>query len=111
MSTQRVMVECSTASRPPCLDFQPAPVLAPITLFARDSAVVGFDFSPKAFGDFAGDAFTAREGDLGFTIANGMPKEGHDIVRMEFLGPRALAVLIFTCISCPYPNLARQEWK
>jgi hypothetical protein len=61
----------------------------------KDSAVVGFDFAPKGFGDFTGDAFIAREGDFGFTVANGIPKEEPDIVRVEFLRPAGTRLSIF----------------
>jgi hypothetical protein len=37
-----------------------------------------------------GDALIAREGDFGFTLPNGEPEEGHDVMRVHFLRDRRI---------------------
>lgn len=76
----------------PLLLFPPQRPVAPLAIEATDVAVVGLDFVPKEFagggnpGDEVGkgDALVTREGDFGFSPANGEPEEGHDIQRVHF---------------------------
>jgi len=76
----------------PLLLKPPQPPLAPLALEPTDVAAVGADFAPKAFGGGGnpadevtrGDALVTREGDFGFSPANGTPIEGHDIERVQW---------------------------
>ena len=74
----------------PVLAFPPQPITAPIALEPADVAVVGLDFAPNSFvGGVVkkGAALVSREGDFGFSKANGTPEAGHDIELVNFSGP------------------------
>ena len=69
------------------LAFPPQAPVAPVGLEPTDVAVVGLDFAPRRFTGgvvHRGAALIAREGDLGFSPANGTPIEGHDIQLANF---------------------------
>jgi glucose/arabinose dehydrogenase len=69
------------------LAFPPQPPVAPLALEAAGVAAVGLDFAPEAFvGGVVrrGAALVAREGDFGFSAANGTPEEGHDVQLVNF---------------------------
>lgn len=103
-------VPCS-AGRPvePLTLFPPQPPVAPLAIEPANVAAVGLDFVPKEFagggnpGDKVGkgDALVTREGDFGFSPANGEPEEGHDIQRVHFLkdGRIVLERFTFNCKS------------
>jgi glucose/arabinose dehydrogenase len=92
---------------PPLLKFPPQPPIAPLAIEPTDVAAVGADFTPKEFagggnpGDKVtkGDALVTREGDFGFSPGNGVPIEGHDIERVQFLkdGGIILERFAFNC--------------
>ena len=68
----------------------PQPITAPLALEPADVAAVGLDFVPNSFvtGPVRrGAALVAREGDFGFSAANGEPEAGHDIELVNFSGP------------------------
>jgi hypothetical protein len=72
------------------LAFPPQPPVAPLALQPADVANVGLDFAPKSFvhGVVKPNAvLLAREGDFGFSPANGTPNEGHDIELINFTKP------------------------
>ncbi len=72
------------------LAFPPQPPVAPLAIEPADVAVVGLDFVPKSFvGGVVkrGAALVSREGDFGFSAANGKPEEGHDIQLVNFSRP------------------------
>jgi hypothetical protein len=74
----------------PVLAFPPQPITAPIALEPADVAVVGLDFAPDSFvGGVVkkGAALISREGDFGFSKANGTPEAGHDVELVNFSGP------------------------
>ena len=74
----------------PVLAFPPQPITAPLALEPADVAVVGLDFVPNSFvaGPVRrGAALIAREGDFGFSAANGVPEAGHDVELVNFSGP------------------------
>ena len=74
----------------PVLAFPPQPITAPIALEPADVAVVGLDFAPGVFvGGVVkkGAALISREGDFGFSKANGTPEAGHDVELVNFSGP------------------------
>ncbi len=74
----------------PVLAFPPQPITAPIALEPADVAVVGLDFAPDSFvGGVVkkGAALISREGDFGFSKANGTPEAGHDIELVNFSRP------------------------
>lgn len=71
----------------PVLAFPPQAVTTPLAALPADVAAVGLDFAPDGFvGGVVkpGAALVSREGDFGFTRANGMPIEGHDIQMVNF---------------------------
>jgi hypothetical protein len=71
----------------PVLAFPPQAITAPIALEPADVAAVGLDFAPNSFAhDIVkrGAALIAREGDFGFSKANGTPEAGHDIELVNF---------------------------
>jgi hypothetical protein len=73
----------------PVLAFPPQPITAPLALEPSDVAVVGLDFVPNSFvtGPVRrGAALVAREGDFGFSTANGTPEAGHDVELVNFSG-------------------------
>jgi glucose/arabinose dehydrogenase len=81
-----------TEDRPvgPVLAFPPQPPVVPLALEPVDVAVVGLDFVPDAFVAGVvkrGAALVAREGDFGFSPANGEPEEGHDVQLVNFSRP------------------------
>ena len=74
----------------PVLAHPPQPITAPLALEPADVAVVGVDFVPEAFvGGIVqrGAALVAREGDFGFSAANGEPEAGHDVELVNFSKP------------------------
>ncbi len=74
----------------PVLAFSPQPITAPLALEPADVAAVGLDFVPDSFvgGPVRnGAALVAREGDFGFSAANGSPEAGHDIELVNFSRP------------------------
>jgi glucose/arabinose dehydrogenase len=85
----------------------PQPPVSPLSIEPADVAVVGLDFAPGAFagggnpGDTVarGDALVGREGDFGFSAANGEPEAGHDIMRVHFLadGRNQRERFVFNC--------------
>lgn len=73
----------------PVLAFPPQPITAPLALEPANVAVVGLDFVPDSFvtGPVRkGAALIAREGDFGFSKANGDPEAGHDVELVNFKG-------------------------
>ena len=71
----------------PLLAFPPQAITAPLAIEPADVAVVGVDFVPDGFVVGLvkrGAALVAREGDFGFSGANGQPEEGHDIQLVNF---------------------------
>jgi len=91
----------------PLLKFAPQPPIAPLALEPANVAAVGLDFAPDSFAGGGntddkvkrGDAFVTREGDFGFSKANGEPEAGHDIERVHFLngGGIQLSRFAFNC--------------
>jgi len=76
----------------PVLARPPQAITAPLALEPADVAIVGLDFVPNSFvhGPVkSGAALASREGDFGFSKANGTPEEGHDIQLINFSGPGA----------------------
>jgi len=74
----------------PVLAFPPQPITVPLALEASDVAIVGLDFVPNSFvhGPVKrGAALAGREGDFGFSKANGTPEEGHDVQLINFSKP------------------------
>src|SRR5881296_2187685 len=74
----------------PVLAFPPQPITAPLALEPADVAIVGLDFVPDSFvhGPVKrGAALAGREGDFGFSKANGTPEEGHDVQLINFSRP------------------------
>src|SRR5712691_891298 len=72
------------------LAFPPQPITAPLALEPADVAIVGLDFVPNSFvhGPVKrGAALAGREGDFGFSKANGIPEEGHDVQLINFSRP------------------------
>jgi len=72
------------------LAFPPQPPKAPLAIEPADVAAVGLDFVPHSFvhGPVRrGAALVTREGDFGFSHANGIPEEGHDIQLVNFSRP------------------------
>jgi glucose/arabinose dehydrogenase len=71
----------------PVLAHFPQAVTAPLAIEPTDVAVVGPDFAPDSFVTGVvkrGAALVAREGDFGFSPANGEPEAGHDIELVNF---------------------------
>ena len=71
----------------PVLAFPPQQITAPLSLEPADVAAVGLDFAPDSFvgGQVQrGAALIGREGDFGFSAANGDPEEGHDVQLVNF---------------------------
>lgn len=74
----------------PVLAGPPQQITAPVALEPADVAAVGLDFVPNSFVHGVvgrGAALIAREGDFGFSAANGDPEAGHDIELVNFSGP------------------------
>jgi len=73
----------------PVFAFFPQQPVAPIALEPSDVAAVGLDFVP---GSFVGGVvkknavLVSREGDFGFSQANGTPEAGHDVELVNFTG-------------------------
>ena len=70
------------------LAFPPQAITAPIAIEPADVAAVGLDFAPDRFATGVvrrGAAFISREGDFGFSGANGEPEAGHDIELANFI--------------------------
>jgi len=79
----------SLAGQPvkPVLAFFPQQPVAPLALEPADVAAVGLDFAPHSFvgGVVKKNAvLVSREGDFGFSQANGTPEEGHDVQLVNF---------------------------
>ena len=79
----------SLAGQPvkPVLAFFPQQPVAPLAIEPADVAVVGLDFAPNSFvgGVVKKHAvLVSREGDFGFSQANGTPEEGHDVQLVNF---------------------------
>jgi hypothetical protein len=86
----KAVVVAEDAPVRPVFDHFPQPPVAPIALEPADVAVVGPDFAPNSFVHgvvHKGAALIAREGDLGFSLANGEPEEGADIQLVNFSKP------------------------
>jgi len=74
----------------PVLARPPQPITAPVALEPANVAVVGLDFVPNSFVNGPvkrGAALLSREGDFGFSAANGEPEAGHDVELVNFSGP------------------------
>ncbi len=74
----------------PVLAFPPQPITVPLALEPADVAIVGLDFVPDSFARGPvkrGAALAGREGDFGFSKANGTPEEGHDVQLINFSKP------------------------
>jgi glucose/arabinose dehydrogenase len=74
----------------PVLDHFPQAPIAPLALEPANVAAVGPDFAPDSFTSGVvkdGAALVAREGDFGFSSANGEPEAGHDIELVNFSKP------------------------
>lgn len=72
------------------LAFPPQPPVAPLALEPADVAAVGLDFVPNSFAQGVvrrGAALVSREGDFGFSKANGTPEAGHDVELVNFSRP------------------------
>lgn len=72
----------------PVLAFPPRPPVAPLALEPADVAAVGLDFAPASFlfGVVKKHAvLLSREGDFGFSPANGNPVLGHDVELINFV--------------------------
>src|SRR2546426_10562011 len=68
----------------------PQPPVAPLALEPSDVAAVGLDFVPESFAHGVvkrGAALVSREGDFGFSKANGTPEAGHDVELVNFSRP------------------------
>jgi hypothetical protein len=91
----------------PILRFPPQLPVAPLAIEPTDVAAVGTDFVPDSFAEGgnpgaivkSGDALVTREGDFGFSPANGDPEAGHDIELVRFLsdGRIKLERWVFNC--------------
>lgn len=71
----------------PVLAFFPQQPVAPLAIEPADVAVVGLDFVPNSFvGGVVKKhgVLVSREGDFGFSQANGTPEEGHDVELVNF---------------------------
>jgi glucose/arabinose dehydrogenase len=74
----------------PVFAFPPQPPVAPLALEPANVAAVGLDFVPKSFVHGVverGAALVSREGDFGFSSANGTPEAGHDVELVNFSRP------------------------
>ncbi len=84
-------VPCSAGKPVPhVLAFPPQPPVAPAALEPADVAAVGLDFVPNSFVHGVvrrGAALVGREGDFGFSAANGTPEAGHDVELVNFSRP------------------------
>ena len=79
----------------PVLAFPPQKITAPLAILPTDVAAVGLDFAPHSFTGRVvkkGAALVSREGDFGFSPANGTPIEGHDIMLVNFLKSEPLQI-------------------
>jgi len=84
----------------PVLAFFPQQPKAPLGLEPADVAAVGLDFVPNSFvGGIVKKhgVLLSREGDFGFSQANGTPEAGHDVELVNFTGnsPTELTQLRF----------------
>jgi hypothetical protein len=71
----------------PVLAFFPQQPVAPLGLEPADVAAVGLDFVPRSFVSGIvrrGAVLLSREGDFGFSQANGTPEAGHDVELINF---------------------------
>jgi glucose/arabinose dehydrogenase len=97
----------------PVLAFFPQHPVAPLALEPADVAAVGLDFAPKSFtgGIVKKNAvLVAREGDFGFSAANGTPEAGHDVELVNFFGanPSELSQSRFA-FNCPSNKQDREQ--
>jgi hypothetical protein len=79
----------SLAGQPvkPVFAFFPQQPVAPLAIEPSDVAAVGLDFVPNSFvGGVVKKhaALVSREGDFGFSQANGTPEAGHDVELVNF---------------------------
>ena len=93
------------------LAFPPQPPRAPLALEPADVAAVQPDFAPNSFVHGVvrkGAALVAREGDFGFSPANGEPEEGHDVQLVNFSEPGQPLRLELSrfAFNCPAANQA-----
>jgi glucose/arabinose dehydrogenase len=101
----------ATAGKPvlPVLAFFPQQPVAPIAIEPSDVAAVGLDFVPDSFvgGIVKKHAvLVSREGDFGFSQANGTPEAGHDVELVNFTSetnPYELRLLRFA-FNCRQPD-------
>ena len=104
----------TTAGKPvlPVFAFFPQPPVAPLALEPSDVAAVGLDFVPDSFvGGVVKKhgVLVSREGDFGFSQANGTPEAGHDVELVNFTdknSPAELRMLRFA-FNC---RQADQRW-
>ena len=71
------------------LAFPPQPITVPLALEPANVAIVGLDFVPTRSSTARSSAVrpAGREGDFGFSKANGTPEEGHDVQLINFSKP------------------------
>src|SRR5262249_55548079 len=89
----------------PVLASPPQEPRMPLAIEPTDVATVGLDFAPNSYVHGvvkSGAALVSREGDFGFSPANGVPKEGHDVELVNFSRPAeplqiALSRFAFNC--------------
>ena len=96
----------------PILKYPPQQPVAALALEPADSAVVEPDFAPNSFVFgvvHRNAALVPREGDFGFSAANGNPEEGHDVQLVNFSSkqPLTLSQLRFA-YNCKASN---QAWN
>jgi len=105
----------SLAGKPvlPVFAFPPQQPVAPLALEPADVAAVGLDFAPNSFVAPKSivkkhAVLVSREGDFGFSPANGTPEAGHDVELVNFQGdkPTELQQLRFA-FNC---RQADQRW-
>ncbi len=73
----------------PVFAFFPQQPVAPLAIEPSDVAAVGLDFVPNSFVHGVvkkNAALVSREGDFGFSQANGTPEAGHDVELVNFTG-------------------------
>ena len=93
------------------LAYPPQMPKTPLAIEPADSSMAGIDFVPNSFVHGVigkGAALVAREGDFGFSPANGEPEEGHDIQLVNFSEPGAPLSLQLsrTIFNCPKAHQA-----
>ena len=92
------------------LAYGPQQPKSPLANEPADVAAVQPDFAPSSFTGSvvkAGAALVAREGDFGFSPANGEPEAGHDIELVNFSQSGALQLFLSKfAFNCPAANQA-----